>query len=239
MHSVNLYNNLVILTTLIGTSMSSPVDMGVPVAKKNDATLSGYRALSPPMFPYTPPMKPTRPYAFESGLEITKGRMNPSSGSKLSEIVSSIPDISPSKGIDTILPERSINSISQYYEDVSNASSNEKTKEKEEFIQVLRSLLWDTDEEENFIDDNESQGRQFGANYSPIGGGYAGNNRLAMQQQQNLLRWHGVLGRPMPQILKKQGLVGQAYRGFEDGCYKLACTLGINRLISQIGRMLG
>ena len=111
--------------------------------------------------------------------------------------------------------------------------------EKEEFIQVLRSLLWDADESDNFIDDNESQGRQFGANYSPIGGGYAGNNRLAMQQQQNLLRWHGVLGRPMPQILKKQGLVGQAYRGFEDGCYKLACTLGINRLISQIGRMLG
>ena len=188
MHSVNLFNNLVILTTLIGTIVSSPVDTGVQVSKKNDATLSGYRALSPPMFPYTPPMKPTRPYAFESGMEITKGRMNPSSGSKLRKIVSSIPDISPSKGIDTILPESSIDSISQYYEDVSNASSNEETKEKEEFIQVLRSLLWDADESDNLIDDNESQGRQFGANYSPIGGGYAGNNRLAMQQQQNQFR---------------------------------------------------
>ena len=72
-----------------------------------------------------------------------------------------------------------------------------------------------------------------------MGAGYQGNNLLAMKQQQNLLRWHGVLGRPMPQILKKQGVVGQAYRGFEEGCYKLACTLGINRLISQIGRMLG
>ena len=231
MHSVKFYMNFVFVTTLFGTCVSSPVDTGVQLSKKNDATLSGYRALSPPILPYTPPMKPTRPYAFESGMA--------SSGSKLSDIVSSIPDMSRSKGSDSILPRSSINSISQYYDDISNASLDEKAKEKEEFIQVLRSLLWDTDEKENFIDDNESQGRQFGANYSPIGGGYAGNNRLAMQQQQNLLRWHGVLGRPMPQILKKQGVVGQAYRGFEEGCYKLACTLGINRLISQIGRMLG
>ena len=94
--------------------------------------------------------------------------------------------------------------------------------------------MWDA--EDNYIDDTAEKGRQFNPNYSQLGG--YGNN-LRFQQQQNLLRWHGMLGRPMPQVLKRKGLAAQAYRGFEEGCYALACTFGINRLISQIGRMLG
>ena len=214
---------------LFGSTFSSPVDTGIKALKENDATLSGYRALSPPIWPYTPPMKPTRPYAFEPRLDITNKDSTPTPVSKISEIVSSLPNILQMKGSDS--------KMSHSYENDPGSTLEEESKDKEEFIQVLRSLLWDADDEENSINDDNSQGRQFSQNY--IGGGYAGNNRLSMQQQQNLLRWHGVLGRPMPQILKRQGLVGQAYRGFEEGCYKLACTLGINRLMSQIGRMLG
>ena len=237
MYSKQVYKNLIYLLTLYGTSLSSPIDTGIQALKKNDATLSGYRALSPPIWPYTPPMKPTRPYAFESNFDMSKSDNTQSP--KSSGSVSSLPNASQSKNSDSKISQSTINFISQNYDNNLDQSSEEKRKEKEEFVQVLRSLLWDADEEDNSINDEESQGRQFGPNYSQMGAGYQGNNLLAMQQQQNLLRWHGVLGRPMPQILKKQGVVGQAYRGFEEGCYKLACTLGINRLISQIGRMLG
>ena len=230
MYSGQICKNLTYLLMLFGPSFSSPIDTGIKVLKENDATLSGYRALSPPIWPYTPPMKPTRPYAFEPSLDFTNKDSTPSSVSKISEIVSSLPHQLQSKVSDSKLSQ-------SYDNDSGSFMLEEERKEKEEFIQVLRSLLWDADEEENNIDDGESQGRQFSQNY--YAGTYGGNNRLAMHQQQNLLRWHGVLGRPMPQILKKQGMVGQAYRGFEEGCYKLACTLGISRLISQIGRMLG
>merc|ERR1711994_1060480 len=81
----------------------------------------------------------------------------------------------------------------------------EKKKEKDEFIHFLRSLLWDA--EDNYIDDTAGKGRQFNPNYSQLGG--YGNN-LRFQQQQNLLRWHGMLGRPIPQVLKRKGLAAQA-----------------------------
>ena len=72
MYSKQVYKNLIYLLTLYGTSFSSPIDTGIQALKKNDATLSGYRALSPPIWPYTPPMKPTRPYAFESNFDMSK-----------------------------------------------------------------------------------------------------------------------------------------------------------------------
>merc|ERR1712038_593000 len=105
-----------------------------------------------------------------------------------------MPSASQSKTSDSKISKSAINFISQNFDNNFGQSSDEKRKEKEEFVQVLRSLLWDADEEDNSINDEESEGRQFGHNYSQMGTGYQGNNLLAMQQQQNLLRWHGVLG---------------------------------------------
>lgn len=214
---------------------SVPIDMSYDVMKQNDATLSGYKSLSAPKWPYTTPMKPTLPYTFEKTHNMQKFRHKTNMNSTLSDISSSFRGINHST-----ISENEINFVQK--KDNNQISiplqiHNAEKKDKEEFIYFLRSLLWDAEVESTQND--QIQGRQLNLNYSPIGGGYYGNQLGMTQQQQAILRWHGVLGRPMPQILKKQGLASQAYRGFENTCYKLACTLGINKLISQIGRMLG
>ena len=217
---------------------SLPIDTSNEKQDKSGATLSEYQSLSPPKWPYTPPMKPTRPYIPEQNPILTKGYYQ--SSPTFSEIVTSYSDSDSAqfKKDDIKISDNEINLISQNYKDDFKTYSQikqEKKKEKEEFIHALRAILWDA-EDNSTDEEDQNQGRQFGSNYSPVGG--YGNN-FNIRRQQNLLRWHGLMGRPMPQILKRQGLAAQAYRGFEQGCYKLSCTLGINKLISQIGRMLG
>ena len=228
---------------LCGSIYCAPLDISDGTSKNSDATQSIYRSLSAPKWPYTPPMKPTRPYTFETNYNSQNVNKKSSSNPKISEVVSSLSDPSQLQSKDSMISQSATNFISQSYDNDIKSSSqteNEEMKEKKEFIHVLRSFLWDA--EENSVDDEQSQGRQFNYNYGQVGANAYGNrygNQLGVKQQPNLLRWHGAFSRPMPQILKKQGLAGQAYRGFEQGCYKLACTLGINRLIGQIGRMLG
>ena len=233
---------IVYMVLLCGSIHSAPVDISDGTSK-SDATLSVYRSLSAPKWPYTPPMKPTRPYTFETNYNSQNVNKKSSPNPKISEMVTSVSDPTQFQSEDSIFSQSAINFISQNYDhDVKSSfkTQNEEIKEKQEFIHFLRSLLWDA--EENSIEDEQNQGRQFNPNYSPIGvNAYANRygNHLGIKQNQNILRWHGVFGRPMPEILKKQGLAAQAYRGFEEGCYKLGCALGINRLIGQIGRMLG
>ena len=119
----------------------------------------------------------------------------------------------------------------------------EKKKEKDEFVKFLRMLLWDADDEIK----EEGEGRQLdlsgGGGYGGqvmYGRGVGGGDQVAnWNRQQSLLRWHGLLGRPMPQVLKKQGFASRAYKEFENTCYKLSCTFGVTKLISQISRMFG
>ena len=217
------------------TAISIPLN-GSYSSQKKQATSTGYRSLSPPKWPYTPPMKPTRPYTInENDPEDIQRSSNPN----LNLVDPSLPQVVTS-GLNQqkfMAHQKSVNAVPQTPDTQTLTYmqyEEEKEKEKDEFIHFLRSLLWDA--EDNYIDDTVEKGRQFHPNYSQLGG--YGNN-LRLQQQQNLLRWHGMLGRPMPQVLKRKGLAAQAYRGFEEGCYALACTFGINRLISQIGRMLG
>ena len=234
---------IVYMILLCGSIHSAPLDISDGTSKNSDATLSVYRSLTAPKWPYTPPMKPTRPYTFETNYHFENVNKKSSPNPKISEIVSSLSDIKQLKNEESINSQDAINFISQSQDNDIKSSfktENEEIGEKQEFIHFLRSLLWDA--EENSIVDEQSQGRQFHSNYSPIATNHYANrygNQLGVKQHQSLLRWHGMFGRPMPEILKKKGLAAQAYRGFEQGCYKLACTLGINRLIGQIGRMLG
>ena len=90
-------------------------------------------------------------------------------------------------------------------------TSNEQ--ERQDFIRLLNMILWDEDPE-------EENGRQ----YHP----------------HRLFGWRGLLGQPMPQLLKKQGTVANTiYDEFANTCYSFACVLGINRLASQLGRIMG
>ena len=229
------FGAILIIFMVCNTAISIPLN-GSYLSQKKQATSTGYRSLFPPKWPYTPPMKPTRPYTIEES-DLRDIQHRPSHNSKLDD--SSLPQIGTS-GLDeqkSMANQISVNAVPQNQDTqmfTYMQYEEEKEKEKDEFIHFLRSLLWDA--EDNYIDDTAEKGRQFNPNYAQLGG--YGNN-LRLQQQQNLLRWHGMLGRPMPQVLKRKGLAAQAYRGFEEGCYALACTFGINRLISQIGRMLG
>ena len=84
-------------------------------------------------------------------------------------------------------------------------------KERAEFVALLNAILWDADTEDT------GEERQF----SPY-------------------RRKGLLGRPMPQILKRKGtMMADIYDEFTDTCYGIACMFGINKLASQISRMLG
>ena len=224
-----------VIFMVCNTAMSIPLN-GSYLSQKKQATSTGYRSLSPPKWPYTPPMKPTRPYSIQ---ENDVEDIQHSSNHNLNLVDPSLPQVG-TPGLNqqkSMAHQKTVNALPQNQDTPTLTYmqyEEEKTKEKEEFIHFLRSLLWDA--EDNYIDDTAEKGRQFNPNYAQFGG--YGNN-LRLQQQQNLLRWHGMLGRPMPQVLKRKGLAAQAYRGFEEGCYALACTFGINRLISQIGRMLG
>ena len=87
--------------------------------------------------------------------------------------------------------------------------------EEEDFINLLNRILWgpDLDDYDNF----DEQGRQFSSS-----------------------GWRGLMGQPMPAVLKKEGGIARSlYRGFTSSCYSLACRLGINRLASRLGRLVG
>ena len=196
---------------------------------------------SVPVDPYLTPMKPTLPYAFEETHNTQDPEHQSIPSPKLGKIGSS------STGIDYFGPshpqvfENEVDFDTKYEKNEFRnqwQTKNAENKDKEEFIRFLRSILWEADEEDT-IKNNQIQSRQLHSNYLATGGAYYGNQYGVPHKQAALLRWQGVLGRPMPQILKKKGLAAQAYRGFEDTCYKLACTLGINKLISQLGQMFG
>ena len=82
--------------------------------------------------------------------------------------------------------------------------------EKADFVHFVNALLWDSDE----------MGRQYSR---PLG-------------------FRGLMGRPMPEFLRRHdqgGLARSLYDQFTDSCYSLGCFFGINKLISQLGRVVG
>ena len=82
--------------------------------------------------------------------------------------------------------------------------------EKEDFVTLLNAILWNADED-------DPKGRQF-----------------------HQYRRKGLLGRPMPQILKRKGsMASNLYDEFTNTCYTISCMFGINKVASQISRMLG
>ena len=60
------------------------------------------------------------------------------------------------------------------------------------------------------------------------------------RQYNRPMGFRGLMGRPMPEYLRQEGgLARSLYDQFTDSCYSLGCFLGINRLISQLGRVVG
>lgn len=247
---------------------SIPADVYYRGDTPKDATQSAYKSLLPPRWSKTNSMKPTLPYTGGDQKKVHR-IMHPSKFNSKSDDSSDTggdqkkvykimyPSKLHSKSLDSSdssfiglkhfsedNPQFIGNEINQEIQNYANKNivngflemEEQEKKEKEEFIQFLRSILWDAEDDSE--EENESEGRRFNSNYVTNRGGLYGTPPN-INRQQSLLRWHGVLGRPMPQVLKKKGFAAQAYRGFEDTCYKLACTLGINKVISQLSRMFG
>ena len=49
----------------------------------------------------------------------------------------------------------------------------------------------------------------------------------------------GILGRPMPMIIRRQdNFSGSMYRSFVDQCYSLVCKLGLNGMFKSLERLI-
>ena len=233
---------LAVYVSLFVFVQSIPTDINYDGVRQQYATQSAYKSLLPPRWSQINPMKPTLPY---TGGDHKKEHayMDPTQANFKSSDRSDLPilEMTHYSGGHPQFFENEISDGKQNYANKNSVgglleAKDQKKQEKEEFIQFLRLILWDAEDDSE--EHNESEGRQFNANYLTNNGGYYGT-QSNIDRQQSLLRWHGILGRPMPQVLKKKGIAARVYEGFEDTCYSLACTFGINKVISQISRMFG
>lgn len=84
-------------------------------------------------------------------------------------------------------------------------------EDREAFYNLMNTMLWDA---EDTGDNDANAGRQF------------------------QYRRRGLLQRTMPVMVRRNdNVMGQAYRGFVDGCYDILCALGLRGLASNIARM--
>jgi len=100
-------------------------------------------------------------------------------------------------------------------------------QEKAEFVNFINVLLWG--DESSWMDEDTEVERQYrGYQYDSYGTAQPDG------------RWRGLLRRPMPNYLRQEGSLARSfYDQFTDSCYSLGCFLGINRLVSQLGRVIG
>ena len=102
---------------------------------------------------------------------------------------------------------------------VSAKAEDATSDDLDRFYKLVNRVLWDEYSEAEEDVDAES-GRQYG-------GGF---------RQTALLR-HGLLRRPMPQILRRQGAGNSMYRSFADQCYGILCALGLKNFVDDLSRM--
>ena len=97
------------------------------------------------------------------------------------------------------------------YSYASNEVDIAEQRDKEAFTKLVNMLLWDDDGDQ----EQERQGRQF------------------------FYRRHGLLRRPMPvSFRRKDNFAGSMYNSIIDGCYGIACQLGLSGLASSISRLM-
>merc|ERR1739844_549145 len=105
------FGTILMIFNVCNTAISIPLN-GSYSSQQKQATSTGYRSLSPPKWPYTPPMKPTRPYTIEQNdLE----DIERSSNHNLNLVDPSLPQLGTS-GLDqqkSMAHEKSVNFVPQ------------------------------------------------------------------------------------------------------------------------------